>query len=351
MILRISLVTFFIVQIFIAYPQAQFGPQIDSGLVECKDIKEASGIAASKKNPGVLWTHNDAGDKNHIFAMNGNGKHLGVFVLENCEARDWEDIATGPGPTAGNDYIYVGNIGDNDTVYDLKYVYRCVEPVVLPTQSPKTDTIREIDILKFRFPDGKWNAEALMVDPLTKDYYIISKRESNARVYRAQYPQPISTVDTLECVDTLAQTYIVAADISSSGDEIIMKNDDSVYYWKIAAGETIKKTLSRSPVTISYTKEPQGEGLTWDANANGYFTISEEKDDIDCHLYYYPRLVNSIITGNTFYRQKSKSRMITVISNGKVISPETYLLTGQCVRDKERTRTGLRIRIEKNGRF
>lgn len=48
---------------------AQFGDRIDCGVVECNDIKEASGIVASRVNPGVLWVHNDSGDKARTFAM------------------------------------------------------------------------------------------------------------------------------------------------------------------------------------------------------------------------------------------------------------------------------------------
>ena len=36
----------------------------DLGLVEHEEIREASGIVASRKNSGVLWTHNDSDNPN-----------------------------------------------------------------------------------------------------------------------------------------------------------------------------------------------------------------------------------------------------------------------------------------------
>jgi hypothetical protein len=268
----------------------QFGNRVDCGLVENDDIKEASGIAASRANPGVLWVHNDSGDKNRIFAMNEKGMNLGDFYLENCEARDWEDIAAGPGPVEGENYLYVGDIGDNKAKHKIKYVYRFIEPVLLSGEPPKNHIVKNVDILRFQYPDGKRDAEALMVDPLTKDFYIISKRELNVKVYQASYPQPLDNVSILKCIDTLDLAMIVAADISPSGLEIIMKNYHEIYYWKRLPGESIKKALSRKPQKLPYVKEPQGEAVTWDSKGSSYFTISEENDGFPCHLYYYPRV-------------------------------------------------------------
>ncbi len=306
---------------------AQFGSQSDSGKVEYSAIKEASGIASSKKNPGVLWTHNDTKDNNRIYAMNGNGKHLGIYYVQNAKDRDWEDIAVGPGPEDHKSYIYIGNIGDNDLEYDVKYVYRCEEPDVTTTQDSVIDTIENVDVLKFCYPDGKKNAEALMLDPITKDYYVITKNEKKELVYKAAYPQPLTSVDTLECVDTLDLTEVVAGDISADGREIIIKTYKKIYYWKRKESETIQETMKRSPSTISYQEEPQGEGLAWDCNGSGYFTLSEEENS-DCHLYYYARNImkvkklrngqnNSLITREQFH----------LVNTGH--TPVSYLLSGR----------------------
>lgn len=36
------------------------------GVLVNDEIKEASGLEASIKNPGALWTHNDSGDTSRI---------------------------------------------------------------------------------------------------------------------------------------------------------------------------------------------------------------------------------------------------------------------------------------------
>ncbi|HEX5083464.1 MAG TPA: hypothetical protein VFY40_15570, partial [Blastocatellia bacterium] len=81
--------------------------------LENKSINESSGIVASRRNTGVLWTHNDSGGKPFIFAFNRRGKHRGVWRVTGAGAVDWEDMAIGPGPGRGLSYLYIGDIGDN----------------------------------------------------------------------------------------------------------------------------------------------------------------------------------------------------------------------------------------------
>ena len=83
------------------------------GTVESSLLTEISGVAASRKNADVLWVHNDSGDSARIYAMSIQGKHLGVYNLVGASATDWEDIAVGPGPVEGQDYVYAGDVGDN----------------------------------------------------------------------------------------------------------------------------------------------------------------------------------------------------------------------------------------------
>src|SRR5690349_8257405 len=86
-------------------------PGVAWGEVTANAITEASGIAASHRNVGVLWTHNDGG-RDRIFALTTNGTLLAAFNL-NKNVDDLEDIAVGAGPLAGVSYLYVGDIGGN----------------------------------------------------------------------------------------------------------------------------------------------------------------------------------------------------------------------------------------------
>jgi hypothetical protein len=80
---------------------------IQTGTIQNSSINEASGIAASRMNPNVLWTHNDSGDSARVFAMTAAGTNLGTYSISGASATDWEDIAVGPGPSAGAQYLVV----------------------------------------------------------------------------------------------------------------------------------------------------------------------------------------------------------------------------------------------------
>src|SRR5438045_2565054 len=78
-----------------------FSPGVSLGEVNTSQIWEASGIVASRQNPGVLWTHNDSGYPGSIFAVDTNGNFLARCAVSNVYSGDFEDIAIGPGPAPG----------------------------------------------------------------------------------------------------------------------------------------------------------------------------------------------------------------------------------------------------------
>src|SRR5262245_30879731 len=82
------------------------------GRIENGEIRESSGIAASKCQENVLWTHNDSGDRPIVFAMDQNGRHLGSWTVNLAENIDWEDIATYK-DAAGKCFVLIGDTGIN----------------------------------------------------------------------------------------------------------------------------------------------------------------------------------------------------------------------------------------------
>lgn len=268
-----------------------FGSVVDNGLVQSDLITEASGLAASRLNDGILWTHNDHGDKNHLYAMDIHGKDFGIYNLKNAFPNDFEDIAVAPGPIENIFYVYLGDIGNNGNTTLIKTIYRFPEPLIDKNQTPQIFSIKAYDTINFVYPDEVKDAETIMVDPLTLDIYVISKEKNIAAVYRLPYPQETLAVMTAERMGQLYLSKIVAGDISRSGEEVLLKTYDNVFYWKRSGNEPIFETvLNGSSYKVPYMAEPKGEGLCWGAQDEGYYTISEEKKDFPAHLYFYPRL-------------------------------------------------------------
>lgn len=150
------------------------------GTISTSTLSETSGIVGSRSLPGILWVHNDSGDSARFYAINAAGALQGTFSLTGATATDWEDIAMGPKAGGGN-YLYLGDIGDNDANRSQIAVYRTDEP-----QVATGGTIAATGYKKalLQYPGGPRNAESLMVDPLTGDLFIITKTPSG-QIYSA----------------------------------------------------------------------------------------------------------------------------------------------------------------------
>src|SRR5215470_10849783 len=105
-----------------------YGPPETLAIIKDKSVSESSGLVASRTMPGAYWTHNDSGDGPFIYAFDTRGDSLGAFGVTGAQNSDWEDIAAGPGPQPNKSYLYIGDIGDNDSVRPEVIVYRVAEP-------------------------------------------------------------------------------------------------------------------------------------------------------------------------------------------------------------------------------
>jgi hypothetical protein len=265
---------------------ASFSSGVSRGELDNPDITEASGLASSRFDPNFIWTHNDSGDQNRIFLLDAtNAKWKATVMLNGATNIDWEDMAA----TVRNGVptLYVGDIGDNNNQIETHAIYRLPEPN--PATLSGTASVGNVERITFRYPDGKWDAEALMVDHQTQDLYIVSKVGSGTHLYKLPYPQSTTEVNTAESVAELPQTTVTAADISPDGQEILLKNYLTVYYWKRKSGETVAAAMVRSPKVQSYFPEPQGEAIAFSTDNKGYFTLSEDRNGIRSHLYFYTR--------------------------------------------------------------
>ena len=208
---------------------AVFSTGFQTGTLQNSSVVEASGIIASRMNPNVLWTHNDSGNSARIYPLSTAGANLGTYTVSGTSNVDWEDIAVGPGPVDGTQYRYIADTGDNGAGRSNVSVYRVPEPTVSDTQSAVSTSISGAVKLTFAYPDGARDAEGMFVDPLTRDIYIVSKREKSKHLYRAAYPQSASGTTTLELMTTFLtdSTWLTAADISPDGNEIIIRSTEN----------------------------------------------------------------------------------------------------------------------------
>lgn len=250
-------------------------------------LVEASGICASRRYPGCFWVENDSKNPNDIYLVDSTARIRAIIHIVNSSNRDWEDICIGPGPDPGVNYVYIGEIGDNNDANPSSIVYRLPEPVVSLGQAVYVTTATDVTPIKFRYVDGPHNAESLMIDPATKDLYIASKG-SGANLYVVRYPYP-DTLFVMKKIGQMPFTKLTAGDISADGSGILLKNTQQVYYWKRNVGESILQTLMRTPELPPYTVETQGESICWSVSGDAYYTTSEYNAPVISGLWKYIR--------------------------------------------------------------
>ena len=267
-------------------PTADFSPPKKLGTVKTKKLKEVSGIAASINNPGYIWGHNDSGNEPDVYLFDEKLNIKLTCSLKGVENRDWEDMTIGPGPDSSKTYLYIGDIGDNSEKRKLKIIYRFEEPV-LDTAINKIE-ITDFETLVFDLAGEKKDVETLMIDPVSKDLFVVSKREEPVWLY--QLKSPSFNGDTITAIKALSlpMTQIVGGDISSDGKKVLLKNYEHIYYWNNSSGKPLLEALAEKPFEVNYEIEPQGEAISWDHPMKGFFTLSERNLGKDSFLYYYP---------------------------------------------------------------
>jgi hypothetical protein len=262
------------------------------GQLQLRSMDEISGIAASGINPNLYYIHNDSGDTSRFFAIYPSGEVKSTIYFkgdptERYGVHDCEDIAVGPGPEPGKSYVYMGDIGDNYSVRNYLTVYRMEEQ-----RSWAKDAIVHANAvpIHLKYPDGPKDAETLMIDPIGKLIYIVSKRQDSVTVYTT--PLLYKPDDTLVLKKRCKLYFpgiklfrwITAGDISKDGQQVLIKSYNKVYYWKRQNNEPIWKTVQRRWQLLPYIEEKQGEGIGFTPDGKGYYTCSE---GVYTPIYYY----------------------------------------------------------------
>jgi hypothetical protein len=271
-----------------------FAPAEATGVVESFALSELSGLAASRRAPGVLWTMNDRSGTDTIYAIGEQAEFLGSVTLFGVNALDWEDLAVGPGPVRGVSYVYVGDIGDNSLSRQELVVYRFPEPAAqqIRPDEPLFLGPMQYEVLRLQYPSGPADAESLMVDPLTGDLFVVTKETGTSRLFQVPARQLVEgDTITMSEAGTVELKDPSAADIAPDGSEILLRNENTVLlYPRKEEGETVAQALARpgeSMPVVGTPVEPNGEAISYAADNRGYFTISE---GVNSTLYYFRRL-------------------------------------------------------------
>jgi len=278
---------FLFVFILVSVLQA-YGPPTLITRIKDEAINESSGLVASRTSPGAYWTHNDSGDGPFIYAFDTRGQSLGTFRVTGATNRDWEDIAAGPGPQANRSYLYIADTGDNDRKRNDIVVYRIPEPQLTAadknTTTKRPATTEPAETIRLAYPDGKHDAEALLVHPATGNLYIVTKVAfGNPGIYEATAPSASSKPITLKHLGELQTASllggaITGGSISPDGRHVALCDYFGGYEMTLpAASKTFDDIWKQKPVSFNLGKRKQGESITYRLDGNAVLATSEGK--------------------------------------------------------------------------
>ena len=275
-------------------PAGSFGAGVLLCTLTAPFVNESSGLAASRRNPGVFWTHNDSGDGAYLYAFDRTGATAGVFLARSAFAGDWEDMAWGPGADGKGNFLYVADAGDYAKDRTDTCVYRIPEPLLsaesrIGTKARPRLTEGETARLLFQYPDGFHDSEALLVHPRTGAIYLVTKEEAGeAGVYKFPVIKPDASPLTHHVLTKIGSltfgesglhpfpNRVTGGDIAPDGKRLVLRTYFAAYEWRLPDGEkNFDAVWATTPAMIPLPLQPQGEGICYTANGASLIVSSE----------------------------------------------------------------------------
>lgn len=195
---------------------------IPTGTIRKEALSELSGLAASRRHPGILWAHNDSGDHSRLFAIHADGSFVAEVEVEGAANKDWEDIAL------DDKTLYVADMGNNGNKRNDLCIYKLTEPESKNSRV-KAQKIRVAYPDQTEFPPKKtewrYDCEALFV--FRGKLHVLTKNRlagspffpSDSTVLYRLDREDLKKVNTLTRLDSHTQLggWVTAADCSPDG--------------------------------------------------------------------------------------------------------------------------------------
>jgi hypothetical protein len=233
-------------------PDESAGPcVVDSGPAMLPEIPEASGLAVSRRHPGLLWSHNDSGNAAVLFALDNAGTMRGRVRVP-IHTRDWEDISAAR--CLSSECLYIADIGDNGQARRQIQIYRVPEP------APDDAETAPPEVFNAAYADGPHNAEAMFV--IGADLFIVT-RDRVGGIYRSTLAGGREL--TFQRIGQLGLGSVTDAEASPDERFVVVRTSHEAVVYRthdlITGGNVPYRRIP-----ISGLKEAQGEGVALDGH-------------------------------------------------------------------------------------
>jgi hypothetical protein len=197
-------------------------------------------------------------------------------------------MASGPGPDANKSYLYLGDIGDNNEARDEIVVYRVPEPTLTAATRKATKarpgSTEPAEAIRLKYPDGKHDAEALLVHPTTGNIYIVNKVPiANPVVYEAAAPFTTGKLVVMRRigeihVPSIFGGVITGGSISPDGRRVALCDYFQGYEIVLpASSRDFNDIWKQKMIGFDLGKREQGESITYRLDGKAFLATSEGK--------------------------------------------------------------------------
>lgn len=201
---------------------AETGLPAITGYLEQAALGEASGVALSHRDDGLIWLINDNGNDAVLFAARRDGTHVAALPVAGATNIDWEDLASFE--LDGEPWLLIADIGDNDSRHADRVLYALQEPE-LNTDTPRAQVAWTV---RYRYPGGARDAEAMAVDADRGEVLVLSKRSLPPELYSLPL-RPVANTEMLTA--KLAATLDTLPPPTDADLETSRRTDPDIFVW------------------------------------------------------------------------------------------------------------------------
>lgn len=233
-----------------------------------EDVSESSGISASRRTPGVFWTHNDSGDSARIFAFDQRGRHLGECRIQGAEAIDWEDIAAFK--QGDQCWLVLCDVGDNARLRDEVQLYFVHEP------APTAEAVEVQMTVRCRYSRGPQDCEAVAVEAHSKSIFLVGKSVGPPHVFVLPLPEQTPSETLIaRSLGRIAAPLVTGLDVSHDGRRLIAATYGDAFEFFRRDDESWGQALRREPRRLPMPVRRQGEAICFGHHGYALFLTSE----------------------------------------------------------------------------
>ena len=254
-------------------------------------VEQPSGLAASVRNPGLYYVVSDVAGTAAVVVITEDGSHVATLTIDGMSAANAEALATGPCGVTESTCLFIGDIGDHVGRPDV-VVYRVAEPDL--TEPP--DASLAADVLRYTYPDGPTDAEALLVDAagraviiskaatrdgaIGSEATIVYRGETDGgrldRVGELDLPEPENPVFAF-----IVGNVVTGADTLRDGRVIVRTYDEVLEYYTSNQDADVAAFPEWDVRRVPTPSQIQSEAIAYRGDGCGYLVLAERTGALD----------------------------------------------------------------------